>query len=85
MTDQSRIGENIETVQFSDKVNYDIRCNNILNINKNYIQKYENKLIEILKDLDKQINDKLIKLQDSKERKERKLVENILEKFNRRT
>ena len=68
MTDQSSTGKNIETVPFSDKVNYDILCNNILNINKNYNQKYVNELNEIPKDLDKQIDDKFIKLMDSKEK-----------------
>ena len=79
MTDQNSMGENIEIVQFNDKVNYDNCCNNIFNINKSYIQKYVNELNEIPKDLYKQLDDKLIILQDSKKRKVRKLVENILE------
>ena len=95
MTDQSSMGKNIEIVQFYDNVNYDNLCNNILNINKNYIQKYVNELNEIPKDLDKQIDDKFIKLQrtiqsandDSKEKKGKKIsreyIRNILMKEQR--
>ena len=38
MTDQNSAKDNIENTQFYDNENYDDICENILNINKNYIQ-----------------------------------------------
>ena len=68
-------------MQFYDSDKYDNICDTILYYNKLLIQNYQNELNEILDDLDKIIDDKFIKLQNSKEKKRNKLnrvVRNIL-------
>ena len=54
------MGDNIKNVQFYENENI---CETILYYNKIYIQNYQNELNKIPKDLDKQIDNKMIELQ----------------------
>ena len=85
MTDQRNTGDNIENIKFYDNEKYYDIFENILNVNKNYIQEYIKELNEILKDLDKKIDNKIVELQmifQSKGKKNKKLkreyIRNIL-------
>ena len=49
MTDQNCACDNIENTQFYDNEKYYDIYENILNVNKNYIQEYLKELNEILK------------------------------------
>ena len=81
MTNQNSTVDNIENIQFYDNEKYDSICNTILYYNKILIQNYQNELNMISKDLDKQIDNKIIELQNSKENKKkfnRDYIRNIL-------
>ena len=50
MTNQRNTGDNIEDIQFYDNKQYYDIYENIINVNKNYIQEYQKELNEIPKD-----------------------------------
>ena len=81
MSDQNSLGDNIKNIQFYDKEKYESICDTILYYNKILIQNYQNELNMIPNDLDKQIDNKIIVLQNFKENKKkfnRDYVKNIL-------
>ena len=81
MSDQNSLGDNIKNIQFYDKEKYESICDTILYYNKILIQNYQNELNMIPNDLDKQIDNKIIELQNSKVNKKRfnrDTVRNIL-------
>ena len=85
MTDQNSADDNIQNTQFYDNEKYYDIYENILTVNKNYIQEYLKELNVIRKDLDKRIDNKIVELQmisQSKEKNNKKLnreyIRNIL-------